>query len=216
MSFYLLEATSLVRRILSVRFIRTYAMSSVSIKSRTLSNLLQPAWKCLPFNAFRRTSAPRTLLHRTPPNPPSYQLLQDHCFSTNVEPSKKIPSEVSIVEVGPRDGLQNEKKVVSTNDKVTLIEMLLNAGCCRMEVGALVNPKLVPNMANSMEVMQRLYPMKTDRVQFSCLIPKMNSLETIRNTTPVDHIAIFASATETFSHKVRVSWQSVLRVWSLD
>jgi HMGL-like len=126
---------------------------------------------------------------------------QRHWFST--ETLWKRPSEISIVEVGPRDGLQNERQIVSADDKIELIKLLIMAGCRRIEVGAMVHPKLVPNMANSLAVMQNLFHLKKDDVHFSCLIPKLKYLEAIVDT-PVDEIAIFASATETFSQKVSV------------
>jgi HMGL-like len=176
-------------------------MQSFLLKSRKPATNLQ-VWKSLMQCNVHRRILSHGCLVRCPQVQSYHQLLnldpRKQWFST--ESSSKRP-EVSIVEVGPRDGLQNESQIVSADDKIKLIEMLIEAGCRRIEVGALVHPTLVPNMANSLEVMKRLHPLKKDDVHFSCLIPKSKYLDAIVDT-PVNEIAIFASATETFSQKV--------------
>jgi hydroxymethylglutaryl-CoA lyase len=73
-----------------------------------------------------------------------------------LETGNNLPSEVIIVEVGPRDGLQREPTLISTNDKVSLIERLVNAGLKHIQVTSFVHPKLVPQMADAEEVCARL------------------------------------------------------------
>jgi hydroxymethylglutaryl-CoA lyase len=124
--------------------------------------------------------------------------------------------DVRIVEVGPRDGLQNESSmIVPVDDKVHLIQLLMTAGCRHIEVGSFVSTKAVPNMANSPQVLQRLSELSfiqpnnnendihTKNTRFSALVPTLRYLQDAlqyRNT--IDEIAIFASASETFSQKV--------------
>ena len=123
--------------------------------------------------------------------------------------SKHKPAEVDIqlVEVGPRDGLQNERQPVSVQDKVTLIEKLVQAGCTRIEAGSFVSPKAVPAMADTPQVMEQLLNHSilgphSNRapVRISCLVPNVKYLQQALLYQP-DEIAIFASASETFSQK---------------
>lgn len=117
---------------------------------------------------------------------------------------KALPAAVQIVEVGPRDGLQNEALLVSTADKVTLITKLAAAGCSKIEVGSFVSPR-VKNMANSIQVMEGLVNLRQEKgsqLVLSCLVPNLKYLEQAINAK-VDEIAIFASASEAFSQKVR-------------
>ena len=115
--------------------------------------------------------------------------------------------QVKIVEVGPRDGLQNEATHVSVEDKVTLIQKLAAAGCRHIEAGSMVSPKWVPSMANSEQVLQELrqyhWPKKggVGSPVLSCLVPNTAGLERARQA---DEISIFASASEAFSQKVSV------------
>ena len=109
--------------------------------------------------------------------------------------------DIKIVEVGPRDGLQNEKAHVSAADKIQLIQLLAQAGCTYIETGAFVSPKWVPSMATSQEVMEGLkgYEGRKGRV-FSCLTPNTKGLEQAIQAQ-ADEIAIFGSASEAFSQK---------------
>lgn len=108
--------------------------------------------------------------------------------------------DVKIVEVGPRDGLQNEKEIVSTNDKIQLIQKLADAGCTYIETGAFVSKKWVPNMADSDLVMEGLKKGKSDDLIFSCLTPNMKGLEQAIQAQ-AGEIAIFGSASEEFSQR---------------
>lgn len=105
---------------------------------------------------------------------------------------------ISIVEVGPRDGLQNEKQVVSVETKVALIERLSAAGAKTVEAGAFVSPKWVPQMAATDEVMARIE--RRAGVSFPVLVPNLKGYEGAR-AARADTIAVFGAASETFSQK---------------
>ncbi|MCP4981275.1 MAG: hydroxymethylglutaryl-CoA lyase, partial [Gammaproteobacteria bacterium] len=109
-----------------------------------------------------------------------------------------LPTAVKIVEVGPRDGLQNEAQNVPVEVKVKLVEMLVEAGLTSIEAGAFVSPKWVPQMAASAEVYSQLT--KLSNVSFPMLVPNMRGLEQAIESG-VEEIALFAAATETFSRK---------------
>ncbi|KMO17775.1 hydroxymethylglutaryl-CoA lyase [Methylobacterium platani] len=107
-----------------------------------------------------------------------------------------LPARIRIVEVGPRDGLQNEPVPVSTAVKVGLIERLLAAGLTAIEVGSFVSPRRVPQMADTAAVMARLPP--NPGGSYSVLVPNLTGFEAAR-AAGAGEIAIFASASESFS-----------------
>jgi hydroxymethylglutaryl-CoA lyase len=109
-----------------------------------------------------------------------------------------FPGQVKIVEVGPRDGLQNEAGTVPAEIKVQLIEMLADAGLPVVESGAFVSPKWVPQMATSAEVFTRIR--RRDDVSYPMLVPNLKGLE-IALAAGVAEVALFAASTETFSQK---------------
>ncbi len=109
-----------------------------------------------------------------------------------------FPSTVSIVEVGPRDGLQNEKQILSVDDKVALINLLSETGLTRIEAGSFVSPKWVPQMADSGNVFNALT--KKPGIQYSALTPNLKGLEAALEAG-VDEIAVFGAASESFSQK---------------
>ena len=109
-----------------------------------------------------------------------------------------FPSTVSIVEVGPRDGLQNEKQILSVDDKVVLINLLSETGLTRIEAGSFVSPKWVPQMADSGNVFNALT--KKTGVQYSALTPNLKGLEAALEAG-VDEVAVFGAASESFSQK---------------
>ncbi len=109
-----------------------------------------------------------------------------------------IPTTVKLVEVGPRDGLQNEAKSVPPEVKITLIEKLVDAGLPVVESGAFVSPKWVPQMANSGEVFSGVE--KRPGVSYPMLVPNMKGLEAALDAG-VEEISGFAAASETFSQK---------------
>ncbi len=109
-----------------------------------------------------------------------------------------FPKHVKVVEVGPRDGLQNESTTVPAEIKVQLVEKLAAAGLSAIEVGAFVSPKWVPQMATSAEVFSRVD--KQPNVSYPMLVPNLKGLE-LALAAGVEEIALFAAATETFSQK---------------
>ena len=109
-----------------------------------------------------------------------------------------FPGQVKIVEVGPRDGLQNEAGTVPAEIKVQLIEMLADAGLPVVESGAFVSPEWVPQMATSAEVFTRIR--RRDDVSYPMLVPNLKGLE-IALAAGVEEVALFAASTETFSQK---------------
>src|SRR6188768_3759239 len=86
-----------------------------------------------------------------------------------------LPKKVRIVEVGPRDGLQNEKQAISTAAKIQLIEMLVDAGLNYIEAGSFVNPKWVPQMADSADVFLGIS--RKEQVTYAALVPNIQGYE---------------------------------------
>ncbi len=109
-----------------------------------------------------------------------------------------FPSRVKIVEVGPRDGLQNESQPVPASVKIALIDRLSDAGLPVIESGSFVSPKWVPQMAGSAEVMAGIR--RKEGVSYPVLVPNMKGLEAAL-AAGVDEIAIFGAVTESFSNK---------------
>jgi len=105
---------------------------------------------------------------------------------------------VKIVEVGPRDGLQNEKLPIAVDVKVGLIERLVAAGVTQIEAASFVSPKWVPQMAGSGEVMQRVP--RLPGVTYSALTPNLKGLEAAIAAS-CDEVAVFAAASEAFSQR---------------
>ena len=109
-----------------------------------------------------------------------------------------LPQRVSIIEVGPRDGLQNEKATIPLADKVALIEGLADAGMKRIEAGSFVSPKWVPQMADSGDVMRAMS--RQSDVVYSALTPNIKGYEGAMAAS-ADEVAIFGAASESFSQK---------------
>ena len=109
-----------------------------------------------------------------------------------------LPSHVRIVEVGPRDGLQNEKQLIDIDTKVALIDCLANAGFTHIEAGSFVNPKWVPQMADSAAVFKKIN--RRDNVSYAALTPNIKGFERAIEAN-ANEVAIFASASESFSQK---------------
>jgi hydroxymethylglutaryl-CoA lyase len=111
-------------------------------------------------------------------------------------PDPHLPKRVRIVEVGPRDGLQNEKQPIDTATKVELIDRLAAAGVAYIEAGSFVSPKAVPQMAGSDEVFAGIA--RQEGVTYAALTPNLKGLERAV-AAGTDEVAIFASASEGFS-----------------
>ena len=105
---------------------------------------------------------------------------------------------VTIVEVGPRDGLQNEQVVVSTADKIAFVDLLSAANLPVIEVSAFVHPKWVPQMADAAEVFAGIT--RRPGVRYTALVPNLAGLDRAMHAR-VEEIAIFAASSETFSRK---------------
>lgn len=108
------------------------------------------------------------------------------------------PAAVSIVEVGPRDGLQNESRSVPTALRVRFVEQLAEAGLKRIEVGSFVSPRSVPSMADSPDVFQAIQ--RKAGVRYSGLVPNTKGLQAAL-VSQVEEVAVFAAASETFSQR---------------
>lgn len=109
-----------------------------------------------------------------------------------------IPSTVRIVDVGPRDGLQNEKQPVATAHKVELVHRLQAAGLREIEVTSFVSPKWVPQMADNAQVMADIA--RRPEVRYSVLTPNLKGLEAALPTRP-DEVVVFGAASEAFSQR---------------
>jgi len=109
-----------------------------------------------------------------------------------------MPEKVQIVEVGPRDGLQNEKTWVSTKTKILLINKLAEAGLKKIEATSFVSPKWIPQMKDAFEVMLGIE--RQPGVTYPVLIPNMEGFERAMETN-ITEIAIFITASEEFSQK---------------
>jgi hydroxymethylglutaryl-CoA lyase len=109
-----------------------------------------------------------------------------------------LPEFVKIVDVGPRDGLQNEKNHVPAADKIALVGLLQDAGLREIEVTSFVSPKWVPQMADALDVMAGI--VRRPGVRYSVLTPNMKGWEAAVATRP-DEIVVFGAASEAFSQK---------------
>ena len=109
-----------------------------------------------------------------------------------------LPSKVKIVEVGPRDGLQNEKETIPVEVKIELVNRLTDAGFPNIEAASFVSPKWVPQMATSTEVMAGIK--RKPGVIYSALTPNMKGFEAAL-AAKADEVVIFGAASEAFSQK---------------
>ncbi len=109
-----------------------------------------------------------------------------------------FPSSVRIVEVGPRDGLQNEKQPIDAAVKIELIERLTNAGLNYIEAGSFVSPKWVPQMAGSDEVFTGVK--RQDGVTYAALTPNLKGFERAADVNATE-VAVFTAASEAFTKK---------------
>jgi len=115
-------------------------------------------------------------------------------MSSNTE----LPKQVKVVEVGPRDGLQNEKQQINASDKIILINLLSEAGVNYIESGSFVSPKWVPQMATSSDVFNGIT--RKEGVTYAALTPNMKGFEAAIAVN-ANEVAIFGAASEAFSQK---------------
>ncbi len=111
---------------------------------------------------------------------------------------RTLPDTVKLVEVGPRDGLQNEKDTIPADIKIALVDRLTAAGFVNIEVASFVSPKWVPQMATSGEVMEKIA--RKPGTLYSALVPNMKGFEAAL-AARADEIVIFGAASEAFSQK---------------
>ena len=124
----------------------------------------------------------------------------------------QLPSRVRIVEVGPRDGLQNEGRIVATADKVAFIRALGEAGLRDIEASSFVHPQVIPQLADAGEVFAELP--SAGPVTYSALVPNQRGLERAL-AAGVKRIAVFTAASETFTrHNIRMSIDESLAVFA--
>jgi hydroxymethylglutaryl-CoA lyase len=109
-----------------------------------------------------------------------------------------LPQRVRLVEVGPRDGLQNESRPVSVSDKLQLVHDLADAGVSYIEAGSFVSPKWVPQMAGSAELFASIQ--RKDGVTYAALAPNLRGFEDAL-AAGVKEVAVFAAASESFSQR---------------
>src|SRR5262249_11399615 len=108
----------------------------------------------------------------------------------------RYPSRVTVVEVGPRDGLQNESATLSAADKIAFVDRLSAAGLQVIEAGAFVSPKWVPQMADTFDVFAGIA--RRDGIRYTALVPNLEGLERA-HASGVKEVAIIAAASDTFS-----------------
>jgi hydroxymethylglutaryl-CoA lyase len=108
------------------------------------------------------------------------------------------PSKVTVVEVGPRDGLQNEAAAIATADKIAFVDRLTDAGLSIVEASAFVSPKWVPQMADAAEVFAGIR--RLPGVRYTALVPNLAGLERAHRAG-VSAVAVFAAASESFSRR---------------
>src|SRR5690554_4654708 len=137
---------------------------------------------------------------RASTSPPATPWARATCCSNSPRRSKPMafPKQVRLVEVGPRDGLQNEPEPISTATKLELIDRLGAAGLSYIEAASFVSPKWVPQMADHREVMQNLA--RLDGVTYAALTPNLKGLEAALECG-VEEVAVFGAASEAFSQK---------------
>src|SRR2546426_2483605 len=109
-----------------------------------------------------------------------------------------LPKSVHIVEVGPRDGLQNEARTVPTDKKAEFVKLIAAAGLQDIEVASFVHPKWVPQLADAQELISQLDPVQS--VRYSALVPNMKGLEGAIESR-IRRVAVFTAASETFNKK---------------
>ncbi|KAL2534947.1 Hydroxymethylglutaryl-CoA lyase [Abeliophyllum distichum] len=131
---------------------------------------------------------------------PHHRYSSQHSFSHEININRKllgsIPESVKIVEVGPRDGLQNEKEIVPTAVKVELIKMLVSSGLPVVEATSFVSPKWVPQLADAKDVISSIQGIEGSR--FPVLTPNLKGFEAAVSAGAKE-VAIFAAASESFS-----------------
>lgn len=111
---------------------------------------------------------------------------------------RKLPERVTIYEVGPRDGLQNEQRMVPTSDKIAMINSLTRTGLTHIEITSFVNPKWIPQLSDASDVARGIE--RRDGVHYSCLVPNRRGMDAAVQAG-MREVAVFLSASETHNKK---------------
>ena len=119
---------------------------------------------------------------------------------------------VRIVEVGPRDGLQNEKTILDTNSKMQFIEMLIEAGFSTIEATSFVRSEKIPQMSDAKELIEGLKAKSINFDMLPCLVPNLKGFE-IANDLGIKEIAVFTATSEEFNKKNIMP--RLMKVWSV-
>ena len=119
--------------------------------------------------------------------------------SSDIQSPVEYPQRARIVEVGPRDGLQNESTPIPTDAKVELIDRLSDSGLTHIEVTAFVNPKRIPQLADAEEVCTRIT--RREGVTYSALVPNIKGYDRATGVASLRDIAVFLSASETHNER---------------
>ncbi len=114
---------------------------------------------------------------------------------------EQVPSQVRVVEVGPRDGLQNITTLIPTEDKLRFVQLLLLAGVRCVELTSFVRPDWIPQLADADELVSKVFQLaESSNAEFSCLVPNQRGLDKALRLG-VKEVAVFVAASETFSQK---------------
>jgi hydroxymethylglutaryl-CoA lyase len=109
-------------------------------------------------------------------------------------------SSINILEVGLRDGLQNEKKILSVNEKKYMLDLITQTGINQIEIGSFVSPKWIPQLGDTDKLIESIPSHKRDKLYLSTLVPNLKGLEAAINCK-VNEIVLFVSVSETFNKK---------------
>lgn len=118
--------------------------------------------------------------------------------SLSIPSTKVYPSQVTLVEVGPRDGLQNEKQIIESDKKIEFVNLLSQTGLKRIEVTSHVSPKWIPQLADALLVMNGIK--RNPSIRYSSLTPNLKGLEKALECKSQE-VAVFVAASETFTKK---------------
>lgn len=112
----------------------------------------------------------------------------------------KLPADIKIVEVGPRDGLQNEKSIISTKDKIEFVKLLSKTGLKNIEVTSFVKPSAIPQMSDAIDLWKGLKDVFKKNINYPCLVPNKKGYETAKSLG-VKEIALFTATSDSFTKK---------------
>ncbi len=118
----------------------------------------------------------------------------------SVDPLQNVPDRVSLYEVSPRDGLQNENATVPLSGKVRLVDALVSAGLKRIEITSFVSPKWIPQLADADDLVEAVLHTRAPGVTYSALCPNPKGLDRAKQGK-IEEIAVFMSASETHNKK---------------